>query len=614
MLRLVFFLCLAWTGFATAAPASITPFPLTDAERVALDCVVQFVEDADGGLTAEDVRQPDTAWQQNDSHAFKQGYNPSAWWLHLQLANSGQQPQERALELSYAVLDYVDVYVYSGDVLLQSYRMGDRYPYQQRPLDNRFFVVPLTWDAGQTLDIYYRIQTSSSVQAPLVLWQNAAFTSFESNSNILQGFYYGAMVVIVVYNLLIFFMLWERAYLYYVGFVLSMPLFMAALSGQGFRYLWPESVSWNDHAIPIFLAASLMFGAMFTRRFLRLGKLSNRLDKMLLTFVMLGGTVMVVAPFAPYHITIKLLVPIGLFACIADMIAGIVAWHRGVATARYYCIAWGSFLIGSIVLALNKMNLLPSNWFTEYSVQFGSVLEAVLLSFAMAERINVERKLRFEAQSDALQVTRRLNEELEGRVQERTKELEQANRKLEQLSNTDQLTGLHNRRYLEAVLNEEWTRCKRYGHPLSLIMLDIDFFKKVNDVHGHQAGDACLQQVAQRIAGSTRWPSDQVARYGGEEFCMVLPETDAEGAATVAERIRAAVAAEAVVADGKTLNVTVSLGVYTVVPGAEGGFEQLVHCADLALYASKENGRNRVTHFNHADMHNVASLPVRKRT
>lgn len=613
MLRLVLMLCVAWLG-TSASAAPVFPFALQDADRVSLDTSVRYVEDRQGNLTPDDVRRPDTAWQQNGSHAFKQGYNASAWWLHLQIANTGQQPKERVLELSYAVLDYVDVYVYSGATQLQSYRMGDRYPYHERPLDNRFFVVPLNWDAGQTLDIYYRIKTSSSVQAPLALWQNDAYTSFESNSNLLQGFYYGAMVVIVVYNLLIFFMLWERAYFYYVGFVLSMPLFMAAFSGQGFRYLWPESVSWNDHAIPIFLASSLMFGALFTRRFLRLSRLSNRLDKMLLTFVILGGVMLVVAPFMPYHVTIKLLIPIGLFACIADMIAGVVAWHRGVATARYYCIAWGSFLIGSIVLALNKLNVLPSNWFTEYSVQFGAVLEAVLLSFAMAERINVERKLRYEAQSDALQVTRRLNEELEQRVQARTQELEKANRKLEELSNTDQLTGLNNRRFLETVLHEEWTRCKRYGHPLSLILLDIDFFKKVNDVHGHQAGDTCLQLVAQRVSASTRWPSDRVARYGGEEFCMVLPETDADGAATVAERIRDAVAAEPVVVDGKSLRVTVSLGVYTAAPGDERGVEQLVHCADLALYASKENGRNRVTPFSQIDVHNVASLPVRKRT
>ncbi|HVK98763.1 MAG TPA: diguanylate cyclase [Dongiaceae bacterium] len=614
MLRIMLLICLLWAGLGVArADAPIPSLALSGEGKVMLDNAVRYLQDAGGALTVDQVRQPGTVWQQNGEHAFKQGYNASAWWLHLRLSNPDSLAQQRMLELSYAVLDYVDAYVYSGDTQLQHYQMGDRYPYSQRPVESRLFVIPLQWEPGQTLDLYYRIQSSSSVQAPLVLWQDHAFSTFENNSTILQGFYYGAMVVIVIYNLLIFFMLWERSYFYYVGFVLSMPLFMAAFSGDGFRYLWPNNVAMNDHAIPVFLAASLMFGALFTRSFLRLNRLSNRLDKLVLTFAILGGSMMVVSPFLPYHITIKLLVPLGLFACMGDMLAGVVAWRRGVATARYYCIAWASFLTASMVLALNKLNFLPTNWFTEYSIQFGAVLEAVLLSFALAERINVERRLRYEAQTDALQVTRRLNEDLELRVHERTEELEKANRKLEELSQTDQLTGLKNRRFLDGALREEWNRCQRYQHSLSLLLLDIDFFKKVNDEHGHQTGDFCLQQVAKRIAISSRWPSDKVARYGGEEFCLLLPETDAAGAMIVAERIRAAIASEPIETDAGSLSVTVSLGVFTLIPDDNSSLEQLVHNADMALYTSKEHGRNRITQFSQLDVCNVAQLPMRKR-
>lgn len=136
----------------------------------------------------------------------------------------------------------------------------------------------------------------------------------------------------------------------------------------------------------------------------------------------------------------------------------------------------------------------------------------------------------------------------------------------------------------------------------------------MNDEFGHQAGDVCLQQVAQRIITSSRWPSDKVARYGGEEFCLVLPETDAEGAAVVAERIRAAVAEVPVSTDAGTLQLTVSLGTFSAVPGDQCSLEQMVHGADMALYASKENGRNRVTSSGQSDWRNVESLPVHKRT
>ena len=615
MLRSLLILCMAWmlTGTALAA-APVIPFELTDASRAPLDGAVRFLEDPQGRLALADLRGGNVDWKASSGSALNQGYSSSVWWLHLNLANHGDKDVERYLELSYAVLDYVDVHVFSGNEELNSYQLGDLYPFRERPVDSRFFVVPLQWQPGQTLDVYFRIKTSSAVQAPLTLWQHDAFISSENNSNIAQGLYYGAMVVIAVYNLLIFFVLLERSYLFYVGFVMSLPMFMASVSGQGFRYLWPDAVAWNDHAIPFFLANAFMCAALFARRFLQVSQWSTWANNMLLAAAVCAGACGVLAFIMPYYIAIHLLVPLGLFTVILDMVVGMMALVHRVPNARYYLIAWSAFLVGALMFALSKLGVMPTNFVTEYSMQIGSLLEAVLLSFAMAERINVERKLRFEAQSQALQVTRRLNEELEQRVHERTQELENANRKLEELSTTDQLTGLKNRRFLEVVMKEEWSRCKRYGHSLSLLLLDIDFFKKVNDEHGHQAGDLCLQQVAQRIKLSSRWPSDKVARYGGEEFCLVLPETDAEGALTVAERIRAAVAVEPVVTDAGPLSVTVSLGVYSIVPSDELNVEHLLHCADMALYASKENGRNRVTSYHQLDVRNVASLASHKRT
>ena len=618
MLRTLLLFCLAWfsAGVALAdAPAvPVTPYLLTDSERVPLNGNVRFLEDPQGRLTVADLESGTVEWQINDTGAFNRGYSNSVWWLHLQMRNDGDQVAKRYLELSYAVLDYVDVHVYDGIAKLKTFQLGDLYPYHERPVDSRFFVVPLQWQPGQTLDVFFRIKTSSAVQAPLTLWQQDAFVRSENNSNIAQGLYYGAMVVIAVYNLLIFLVLLERSYLFYVGFVMSLPMFMAAVSGQGFRYLWPDAVAWNDHAIPFFLANAFLFAALFARRFLQVAQWSVWANNMLLASAVCAGTCGVLAFVMPYYIAIHLLVPLGLFVVLLDMVVGVLAAVKRVPNARYYLIAWSAFLVGALMFALNKLGVLPANYFTEYSMQIGSLMEAVLLSFAMAERINVERKLRYEAQTEALQVTRLLNEELEQRVQERTLELEKANRMLEELSTTDLLTGLKNRRFLETTLQEEWSRCKRYGHPLSILMLDIDFFKKVNDVHGHRAGDLCLQQVAQRILTSTRWPADKVARYGGEEFCLVLPETDQEGAGTVAERIRAAVASAPILTDGHALNITVSLGTYTAVPGDERSVEHMVHCADIALYSSKEEGRNRVTSLGPSQLHNVESLTTRQRS
>ena len=164
------------------------------------------------------------------------------------------------------------------------------------------------------------------------------------------------------------------------------------------------------------------------------------------------------------------------------------------------------------------------------------------------------------------------------------------------LSATDQLTGLRNRRFLNTYLREELERCQQYKRPMTLMMLDIDHFKQFNDAHGHLAGDACLQAVAKCISVSLRWPGDLVARFGGEEFC-VLCETDSAGAVKVAERIRGNVERLEFRWQNQTMKVTISLGVVVKTPDAGDSIEILISCADDALYKSKAAGRNQVTFY-----------------
>ena len=160
---------------------------------------------------------------------------------------------------------------------------------------------------------------------------------------------------------------------------------------------------------------------------------------------------------------------------------------------------------------------------------------------------------------------------------------------------TDGLTGIANRRHFDAMLQGEMDRLKRSKGPLSLIMLDIDFFKKFNDRHGHVAGDHCLKCVATVVKESVGRAPDFVARYGGEEFAVVMPDTKNRGGQIVAERIRQAVANLSIVlSDAETCEqVTVSLGVATVYPGRTESYENIVDLADMAMYRAKSNGRNR---------------------
>ncbi|MEB3173741.1 MAG: diguanylate cyclase, partial [Cyanobacteriota bacterium] len=191
---------------------------------------------------------------------------------------------------------------------------------------------------------------------------------------------------------------------------------------------------------------------------------------------------------------------------------------------------------------------------------------------------------------------------LEHRVTERTlelelakKELELANQELERLAIYDELTGIPNRRYFNQYLAQEWRHCLREQTSLSLIVCDVDYFKRYNDCYGHPAGDQGLRQVAQVISRSLRRSTDFVARYGGEEFVIVLPYTQQEGAYQVALRIQENIALEKIVHDQSPLgpHLTVSLGIASAIPVRHYSPQALLKLADQALYEAKAAGRNQ---------------------
>jgi two-component system chemotaxis family response regulator WspR len=175
------------------------------------------------------------------------------------------------------------------------------------------------------------------------------------------------------------------------------------------------------------------------------------------------------------------------------------------------------------------------------------------------------------------------------------RELEASNLELARLSNQDGLTGLANRRRFDEALEIECRRAARDQNALSLIMIDVDFFKKYNDAYGHIAGDECLRRVAQALAQSARRPADLSARYGGEEFALILPSTPREGAPHVAEAVRCAVEALSIPHAGSSISqhVTLSLGIATLDPQHLSTPKTLVEHADRALYDAKRAGRNR---------------------
>ncbi len=211
----------------------------------------------------------------------------------------------------------------------------------------------------------------------------------------------------------------------------------------------------------------------------------------------------------------------------------------------------------------------------------------------LPDKIELIARIRYHSQA---YINQKQRDEAFKALRKSQQRLAQANKILQRLSSMDGLTGISNRRRFDQLLKKEWLRAIRHSSSISIIMLDIDFFKLFNDTYGHQGGDDCLKQVAEILENSIHRETDMVARYGGEEFVAILPETSVQGALEVAETMCSKVADRNIPHKSSKItdHLTISVGVSTAVPERGSQPETLIAAADQALYEAKNNGRNQV--------------------
>jgi diguanylate cyclase (GGDEF)-like protein len=437
------------------------------------------------------------------------------------------------------------------------------------------------------------------VQIPVRVIASADFLAGEQLDYGWQALFLGIMISMALYNFFVFLIVRHLAYLWYVLTVTASALVLLNFNGLVFQWLWPDLPILNRYFTAPAISANIFFASMFMLSFLAVRRYSPVSYRLMQLVVLISVGCFFYGLIGSYQSSVATISVLAAIITPLAWILGLVVWFRGQVLAGFYVVAWTPLLLGHLVMAVSKIGLIPSNALTEMAPQIGVVLEVMLLSFALAYRINLERQRRLEAQEFTLEVQRQANQTLEARVQARTEELEEANEQLKAVSITDGLTKVANRRRFDEKLEIEWNRALRHGHPLSLVMLDIDHFKRVNDHFGHLAGDDCLVSVARVSANEIQRSGDLLARYGGEEFCVLLPATPDTGAISVAERLRAAVARTPVHVGGHVspVKLSVSAGVATMIPGPGATPSDLINRADEALYAAKGAGRNRVMVF-----------------
>jgi diguanylate cyclase len=565
---------------------------------------VEVLIDPEHKLTVQNIiSQKDLNWERSNFEIPSYGFSTHTYWFRFTLP---KQKNDSILELDYALLDDIFYYRLQDNKILETIHTGDKRSFSDRPIQHRAFLFPVP-ASEHSSTILLKIRTSSSVQIPLMLWPDKTFFEQDQYSFVEHGVYYGIALVMILYNLFLFLRLRDSAYGFYVLYVITFAFVQLSLTGFSYQFIWPDSPDWNEKSLAVLTPLIVVSGVVFSSNFLKLDTYHTRLNKLLYIQTFIGIVISALSVFLPYHTMIPYAAGLAIISCITILLLSYYVMLKSMHKyAIYFAAAWSVFLIGVVILAMNKFGLLPRTWVTESAAQIGSAIEIILLSFALAERLYDAMQRHFIAEKESLLVKEELiltqqkqNQILESQVAMRTKDLEAAldkvntlNSELSDLSTMDQVTGVRNRRYFDNMLDKEFRRAFRNRSNIALIMVDLDHFKKVNDNYGHLAGDLCLKMVANVMYKIVKRPPDLVCRYGGEELAIILPDTDHKGAMVIAERIRHQIENLQIENSDQTISITASLGVASFIPNSHKTPSLLIELADKALYQAKKEGRN----------------------
>jgi len=618
---------------ALAAPEPVRIAP--QAHSLSIGRYAETLEDPTRSLGIDDVRHGSLAQQfvPVDADTPNFGYSRSAHWLRFSVANPSSKRADYLLEVPFPSIDEIDLYrpvaAARGALSYEVERGGDMRAFAARAIQHRNHLFRLSLAPGETQTFFLRASSQSVLTVPLRLWREEAFAGFDPMRQLGYGALYGGALALFLYNLMLFLWLRDRAYLYYVLYAGAFGIYLASFDGFAFQYLWPGSVWWANHALATALSLTLAFGALFGRTFLDMPRVAPRVGALIGAIAMVGFALALCAAsgllldYGGVLRSLSLLAPV---AALATLWVAVRESMRGYRPAKFFLLAWSALLVFVVLGALRNFALVPTTFVTVNGLHIGFALDILLLSFALGDRINEMKRAAALAQAETLATQRALLEAtlasergLEARITERTVELNEVNERLraealeretlmgqlrerEQhlrfMAQHDPLTGLPNRISMQQRLALALELGKRNRKKVAVMVLDLDDFKRINDTHGHAAGDQALIEVALRLRTSMR-ASDTVARYGGDEFVVLVGELErAEDASAIAEKIADMVRLPLALENG-VWNIGCSIGISVYPDDAEDG-ETLIRLADKAMYRSKARTEARFAFFKSA--------------
>ncbi|MDT8447359.1 MAG: 7TM diverse intracellular signaling domain-containing protein [bacterium] len=433
LLAICFFVA-PWVTFGT--PVLLN----SSASAYPLGLRLQILEDPKGNLGFKEVQSRVEAFKPSDQATPNFGFTSSAYWAYVDLSNQDPERSEWLLEFGYPLIDRLSLYIPNQQGVYVERKAGDLLPFDSREVKHHNFLFRFDLAEGQSKRIFLRVQSASSLQIPLTLWEASEFSEVVYRQTYEFGLYYGILLAMMLYNLFIFLSIRDRNYLFYVLFIGFFVGLQMSLNGLAYQYLWPQSPFLANKGIPVFLVAALLFSSLFTRGYLLLNQRHQRLNRIMAWFEGLLLVVTLANLFLDYRIAIKISTLMALPAMGFILSAGAISARKGYRPAYYFLLAWSALIGGATLMALKSFGVLPSMFLTDYGMQIGAAMEVLLLSLGLADKINVMRKEKYLAERAAGEEAKRRFDELQklvAEVEAKASQVAQASQSLS--SSTEQI-------------------------------------------------------------------------------------------------------------------------------------------------------------------------------
>ena len=407
-LRLLLFY-IVFSGFPAPilAQTSVYLSALQIDGRLEIGRNLEFVEESSAPITFPDIidNRQSFAWRKVEHDTVNLGFSDHVYWFRFSIDNNLPDQQSIFVEIGYPLLDRVDLYAVTeinGIKNIQHYFAGDFYPYNEQQIRHPNCVFPLEIHTNQISKIYFRIETTSSMQFSTRLWQPSEFYENDRWEFLIWGIFIGLMAIMALYNLFIYFATGDKSYFYFVFTALGYVGVEGIFSGTAFAYAWPESVWWNDICLVVISSIALATLARFSKYFLGLDEKMHKTALLMETYFWMCLICAVAGFFWPYSMMIKITAVFVALVPISAYSAGIYLWVKGLRPARFFVLAFSFFTLSAITFVLNKYGFIGRNVLTENAIHLGSAIVVTFLSLALADRINEERQQKNTAQKKSI--------------------------------------------------------------------------------------------------------------------------------------------------------------------------------------------------------------------